>query len=305
MAHAHGKVIILGEHAVVYGYPAIAAGISKGAEAWAERSEKTSLQVDGQSLVPGRSPVARALDALLDVFGSPKLAIRVSLSVPAGCGLGASAAMGVAIARAAAELLQTTSGKVLPDRKRIQTATIAWEKVFHGNPSGVDAAAAELGGCIEYTRQNGATPLRTTQSLALAIAVAGPPASTKRMVEGLAAKRRAEPLFVNARLAQIGDLVLRGRSAICSGDVRHLGQLLNDNHTLLAQLGLSTDSVDRTCELAIRTNALGAKLTGAGGGGCVIALAQSDPEPILRAWKAAGIECFAAAVAAPDLELQP
>lgn len=302
MARAHGKVILLGEHAVVYGHPALAAGIERGASAVARRASEPSLTIGDRRYLAGEEDVGRAFEALLRVMDSPCVEVRVWLDLPAGAGLGASAAMGVAVARAIAEF----DGQPVPDEARsralVMEATVAWERVFHGNPSGIDASAATRGGCIAFTRGAGPVHVPLLRPLELAIAVAGPPASTKVMVEGVALRRAAQPARVDQCFESIGALVRRGRDAAQQGEHRELGKLMDENHQWLVELGVSTPALDHACEIARRSSALGAKLTGSGGGGCVIALASGSPEPVLRAWHQAGLECFATRVASGSTE---
>src|SRR3954470_7747814 len=138
MARANGKVILLGEHAVVYGVPAIAAGIERGVLANAQPASSSSLRIGERHAAPGDdSELGRAFGALLDSLGAPSLSVEASLEVPPGSGLGASAALAVAIARAALAALGLPE-----DSARVLAAAAAWEAVYHGNPSGVDAAAA-------------------------------------------------------------------------------------------------------------------------------------------------------------------
>ncbi len=141
-------------------------------------SERSSLRIGDRSATLGDgSEVGRGLEALLGALGAENLAIEVALEVPAGCGLGASAAIGVASAKAVLELLEPTAA---PSFERVFTAAMAWEKVFHGNPSGVDAAASTRGGCIQYSKSAGVELVPLGRALPLVIAVAGPPASTAR-----------------------------------------------------------------------------------------------------------------------------
>jgi len=292
MARANGKVILLGEHAVVYGVPAIAAGIERGVEASAETAASSSLRIGERRALPADgSELGRAFGALLDSLGAPSLSVEASLEVPPGSGLGASAALGVAIARAALEALGFA-----PDSARVLAAAAAWEGVYHGNPSGVDAAAAAHAGCLLFDKLNGPRPIALGRELVLAIGLAGPPASTKLMVEGVARLRQRRPAVVDKALEGIRALVQNAKLCLEAGDLPGLGSLMNYNQMLLSGLFVSTEGIERCCGLARDAGALGAKLTGSGGGGAVVALCDANSEPILAAWRSAGIECFGSTV---------
>jgi mevalonate kinase len=296
MARANGKVILLGEHAVVYGVPAIAAGIERGVEASAERAASASLVIGERSARAGDgTELSHAFGALLAALGAADagVAVRASLEIPAGSGLGASAALGVAIARAVLAAL----GEV-QDPARVLAGAAAWEGIYHGNPSGVDAAAAANEGCIWFERGHAPQAIALGCDLVLAIGIAGPPASTKLMVDGVARLRERRPVVVDKALEGIRALVNNARLCLEAADVIGLGSLMNYNQMLLSGLFVSSEGIERCCALARDAGALGAKLTGAGGGGAVVALCQRDFEPILSTWRAEGIECFGSHVRA-------
>jgi mevalonate kinase len=294
MARANGKVILLGEHAVVYGVPAIAAGIERGVEAHARPAAVSSLVIGERSAQAGDgTDLARALVALLDALGAAPVAVEATLEIPPGSGLGASAALGVAIARAALGALALEQYPA-----RVLAAAAAWEGVYHGNPSGVDAAAAASDGCILFEKGQSVQPIALAGDLVLAIGLAGPPASTKLMVESVARLRERRPAIVDKALEGIRALVNNAKLCLDAYDLPGLGSLMNYNQMLLSGLFLSTEDIERCCALSRDAGALGAKLTGAGGGGAVVALCDRDFEPILSAWRAAGIECFGSYVRA-------
>jgi mevalonate kinase len=293
MGHGCGKVILLGEHAVVHGVPAIAAGIDRGADAEVDRATDTELSIGEVRVIPGDgSELGRALSALLAELGAGSVSVRATTCLPVGCGLGSSAALAVAIARA----VQALDGDA--SSERTLAAATAWERVFHGNPSGIDTAAAAQGGCIWFTKASGPEPLRLGLPFTLAVAVAGPAASTRSMVESVARIAERRPEVFQKSLAGIEALVKNARIALEAGDLTGLGRLMDLNQMLLSGLMVSTEEIEFACRLARSAGALGAKLTGAGGGGCVIALVESDPEPVLAAWRAQGLTCFSTHVGA-------
>jgi len=280
---AQGKVILLGEHAVVYGSPALAAGIDRGARAHARRADRTRVTVNGQSF-PEESELHSAATRLQHLFSVGPVELDLTLDLPAGSGLGASAALGVASVRALASL----EGATAVDEGE---ASARWEEVFHGNPSGIDAEAARGGGVFRFLRGIGKTEVPVPAPLPLVVAVAGPPASTRAMVEQVARLRSARPDAFERTLTAIAGLVESAEGCLLRGDLPTLGKLFDLNQMLLSGWLVSTPAIERACALAREAGALGAKLTGSGGGGCIIALCP-EPAPVEERLRASGLHCF-------------
>ncbi len=298
--HACGKVILLGEHAVVYGVPAVAVGIERGVRAHARviAAGPCRLRVRGWEIEVTEDDtdrdLGRALRAVLDTARPPRpLFIEAEVDLPPGGGLGCSAAIGVAVARA---IDPQASSAVIAER------VMAWERVFHGNPSGVDAAVSANGGCVLFDKAVGIEPVRAASTLTLCVGHTGMASSTKSMVEAVARLRARRPEVVEKTFDGIRSLVRNARLAIEAGDRFALGRLMDLNQMLLSGLFVSTQEIEQMCALARTAGAHGAKLTGAGGGGCVVALVSgaAGADSVLEAWRGAGFESFATRVAATE-----
>jgi mevalonate kinase len=305
---ACGKAILLGEHAVVYGVPALAVGIERGVRAVATPCAGVSrLAVPGWGVevaAGDRSDLGRALAAIAEASDlATSLAIEATVDLPPGGGLGCSAALGVAVARA----IDPAS-----DPETIAARVMAWERIFHGNPSGVDAAVASCGGCVEFTKggESGGPariePVRLAAPLTVCIGHSGKSSSTVAMVESVARLRSERPQRVKEAFDAIRALVRAGRRALEWGDRASLGRLMDMNQMWLGALRLSTPAIDDLCRVARDHGAYGAKLTGAGGGGCVVAVVSGVPgaKHVLQGWRAAGFEGFATRVAPANVELE-
>lgn len=304
LASAFGKLILLGEHAVVYGVPALVVGIERGLQATVEAAEQSGLRllaldVEGSA----QSNLAKAFRALRacvqeqSLVELPTERVIVVGDLPPGVGLGFSAAAAVATARA---LLGSAELPAQVDRERLVfEAATAWERVFHGNPSGVDVAAALGGGCLEYRLGQQPIPLRQKVALRLCVGLSGVASSTKEMVERVAQQAKRDPQRVQDLWQEVDALVRRGRAAIEEGRTDELADAMQANRRVLDALELSTPAIDTLCLLALRRGAMAAKLTGAGGGGSVVALVGNDSEEarqrahaIVQAWRGEGLDGF-------------
>ncbi len=292
-----GKIILLGEHAVVYGYPALAAALDRGVTVAAVPTPAGgSLRIDIPAwslkvMATDDHPVAHSLCAIADELGIGRPAVTLvgDAQIPPGAGLGSSAALAVAVARA---LL--VHDKRNPDRAVVARAAAASETLMHGRSSGVDVALAIAGGVGVFRK---ATGLRSFKSPPLRVLVgsSGTPRSTAAMVDRVA--HETHEVVDDARLRELGGLTDTGTTALLAQDLVALGTAMNRAHEILGGLGVSTAQLDSLCAVARATGAHGAKLTGAGGGGAVIAIAPRDREQaVLSEWKLAGVEGFVAIV---------
>jgi len=291
-SQASGKVILFGEHAVVHGVRAIAAGISRGVRARSASAVADSIWVNDKALPSGHGLYA-ALLALRQFLRLDPITLELHSDIPEGSGLGSSAAMAVATARA----LMKSHGLQLSERTLFQAAQ-SWEGVFHGNPSGVDVAAAQSGSTVGFVRGEEPAPVVLAKPLDLVVVQAGPPESTKRMVELVARNKARNPVQFDKSLQAIAALVENATVLLRQGDWSAVGKLMDLNHMLLAAWMLSTEDIERACNLARTHGALGAKLTGAGGGGCVIALAESPAHQaeLLKPMRENSLFAFSASV---------
>jgi mevalonate kinase len=295
----YGKIILLGEHAVVYGYPALAAALDRGVTmAPVPTPAGGAMRLDLRPwnlaiAIDDDHPVARSLAAIADELdaGGAQVSLIGDAQIPPGAGLGSSAALAVAVARALLTYLKQPI-----DAATLTRAAGASEALVHGRPSGVDVALAIAGGVGVFRRSTGLRSLTGVPALRVLVGPSGAPRSTAAMVERVATVTAGSA--DDPRLRELGGLTDTGTIAMLAGDGAGLGAAMNRAHALLGELGVSTPQLDALCASARKAGATGAKLTGAGGGGAVIAIAPRDREAaILAAWKAAGVsDAFVATV---------
>jgi mevalonate kinase len=277
-ASAPGKVLLLGEHAVVYGHPALAAALDLRVMVEVEE-HPTLARLDLPGGFPVPSTVLDAVGKLARAAGHRGgFVIKVRSDLPLGGGLGSSAALGVALARA-------FKPGVGPD----EAAELAMhlERVLHGAPSGVDPAICARGGVIEFVK---GTPNRIEivgGSAWLCVAPTGVARGTHTQVLPLA-QRRAEDPTIDPKLARLGELSRLGKSHFERAEFEPLGALFDEAHSILRELGVSCVELDEMVAKLKAGGALGAKLTGAGGGGAAIGLARDREHATDLAQRTAG-----------------
>lgn len=280
---APAKVIISGEHSVVYGYPALVAAVNVYSKAIVETvdefgpheicSEKYGIgKVIGSALSgpTALKPLAKVVSTFCESESfRGKLKIRVSSEIPPASGMGSSASTSVALAYA---LLRTVYEK--PSEEKVFKLAMEGERVAHANPSGVDVAAALKGGLILFVKDKGFERLEAGKGLFL-LADSGMERSTREMVSKVASLKEKEPDLFNIVMTSISDITNR-ISRLLQSDVSEAGRLMTLNHLLLSLLGVSNSRLDSIVWSSISSGAYGAKLTGAGGGGCVLILVDED-----------------------------
>ena len=286
---ANGKVILLGEHAVVHGAHALAVGLPDRMTVEVEPMDgPITLKVPAWGLTTdasAREDSGRALRDMIGVLGIRPFGMRLTgrTDLPPRSGLGASAALAAASARAIGEM---TRNKY--DFDTLFRAVQASERVFHGNPSGLDAAVALGGGVIRFSVGDGASHTGAPPP-PIVVIHSGQEGKTSNMVDRVAARMYSYPEDSAKKLEAMDRLAERGTDAIRVWDLPTLGSLMIENQRYLDWFGVSTPALNKICAVAIGAGALGAKLTGGGGGGCAVALVTLEyREAVCASVKAAG-----------------
>lgn len=295
---APGKVILFGEHAVVYGEPAIAVPVS---EVEARATIAPAPPSSGLSLVaadlgqrftlseaPPQDPLAVAARLTLSRLAAPvpDAKIIVRSSIPIASGLGSGAAVSTAIVRALAEFL----GHPLPPAD-VSELVFEVEKIHHGTPSGIDNTVIAYEQPVYFVRTATSGPqlISVGAPFTLVIADTGLPSPTRRLVSQVRAEWQRDQPRYETLFEKIGDIAREGRRKIQTGDVEALGPLMDENHALLIQLGVSSPALNELVDAARDAGALGAKLSGAGQGGNMLALVGAErAEDVTEALTEAG-----------------
>lgn len=277
---APGKVILLGEHSVVFGRPAIALAINKRFNC--SLAPASEYYLNGISLEPSRHPHIR--HALKHYWEGGPLDIRLHSELPSGSGLGSSAALSVAFVGS----LQAMSGNIIENK--VAKAAFEMEYAAQGRASPVDTSVSTHGGGIIITREEGLNHLWTFEKAEKRWCVHDLQVPTMTLVVGYTGiNGPTGPLltkvknyydksgFARETIDDMENITLEGQNALHKGDLEHLGRLMTRNHKMLSILGVSCNELNKLVNAAMPYS-YGAKLTGAGGGGSMIALTDRPDE---------------------------
>jgi mevalonate kinase len=280
VAQAPGKVILFGEHAVVYGRPAIAVPVTEvKAQAQVEPGERGQGTIIVAGDVERRIVLREAADddALAHIVRlvfqrlragpDPDLTITVTSAVPIARGMGSGAAVSTAIARALIKHLGHWAAS-----RTISELVYQAEVLYHGTPSGIDNTVVAFEKPIFFVKDEGWEVFWVGQPLLLAVGDTGIESSTREVVGDVRQRALADPERYQALFDRVGDVTRAARTALELGEQTAIGRLMDENHSLLQEIGVSCPALDQLVVAAREGGALGAKLSGAGRGGNMVAL---------------------------------
>jgi mevalonate kinase len=325
---APGKVTLLGEHAVVYGKPALVSAIDRRLYVTVEGRADSAIKVSALDLhIPGLILTFKEgskdylietdYDRIVDAMGYVRKAIEISSKhlgsksgvnvtikseMPVGAGLGTSAAIAVGTIAAYTRLLGHELDQ--DDLARLGHLT---ELEVQGTASPMDTAISTLGGTI-FIRPTRTRPhiekVRLGAPLPSVVGYTEREAGTADLLKRVKALRDAEPKVVDSVMEAIAGVVEEGKSALAKGDLAGMGRLMNINHGLLEALGVSSKRLNDMVYSSRSAGALGSKMTGAGGGGCMIALCPEKEDEVSIAIKVVGGEPFRANLSGAGVRME-
>lgn len=287
-----GKTILFGEHAVVYGHPAIAVplpsiglqasflGLPDQPSGTVHIRNINTQQEDLLDSLPAESPIKVSIDVTTDflkISRLPATEISLSSSIPIASGLGSSAALAAALIRG----LSLYLGFQLSNQQ-INELAFEVEKIQHGTPSGIDNSVIVYQQPIYYMKDHPIECLILEKPLTLVVADTGKPSITKEVVSEVRDRLQAQPYVYTPILDQIGRIAKAAKRDLIKGNLVRVGALINENQELLRRLGVSCLELDLLVATALDAGALGAKLCGSGKGGNIVALAPEGKAEAIR-----------------------
>ena len=288
-----GKIILFGEHAVVYNSHAIAipvhqvcsrAVITPMVKAAPGEIEIVAPDIDlhaSLNTLGEKDPIAFAIRTTLDKMGihtPPAFSIRITSDIPIAAGMGSGTSVSCSIAKCVSTFL----GKPF-SVSEISYIAFEVEKLHHGTPSGVDNTVIAYGQAVYFKRGDDAPMLlQSTARLDFLIADTGIKSRTVDVVTDVRKAHQEDPAHFDLLFAGVEHVVSSAYSAINTGNVELIGSLMNENHALLQKMGVSHPKLDYFVSIALENGAIGAKLSGAGGGGNMIALVPETKIPAIR-----------------------
>lgn len=310
-ASAPGKIILSGEHSVVYGYPALVSAVSLRCFAYASSLPEPGIEIISKDLevrqiysptevyqlkdLPLNSKTDNlafsALKTLEKIGINPlKQGISISLEseIPISAGLGSSAASAVSVVGAILSLFKKSLSS-----NEISSLAFEGEILAHGTPSGVDNAAATYGGYLRYENGN-VSKLDIANEVPVLVCNTMVPRETKALVANVRKRYDSSPNIIGQILKALGQIPNAMIDSIAKQDFIALGNLMEINQGLLDSIGVGHHAIHKVISIAKEFGALGSKLTGAGGGGCVIILPSDEDSEneIHRALKEQGFDSF-------------
>ena len=307
-ASAPGKIILFGEHAVVYGRPALAVPVTQvHADVGISDSDSAGIWIDAPDIhlhaelntLPSDHPLASVIHNLFflsRVSPFPKLNIKITSTIPVASGLGSGAAVTVALTRALSAHI-----KYPMNDEQVNAFAYEIEKLHHGTPSGIDNTAITYAKPVYFIKGQALETFKVGQPFTIVIGDTGISAPTKESVGDVrrlweADKAKWESVFDQVELiANAARKTLESDSSLHSQGVlsnmqeqvpalqnlHRLGDLMNQNHALLQELTVSSSELDNLVSTARNAGALGAKLSGGGRGGNMIALVEKESAPVI------------------------
>lgn len=293
VASAPAKIILFGEHSVVYGEPAIAAAVNKRVRVTIKESEKNHTVVKSKDLAfeadldtergvyhikKGQPGIIRyILASLMRNHDHSPLSINVSMEMPIGAGLGSSAAITVATLAAVYSYNGFGFDKAYLAKKAYEI-----ENTVQGSASPLDTSVSTYGDLVYLSRDKEVINFKSKLEGSFVIGYTSKRGNTGKMVNQVRMLKEKHPLVVDPIIISMGNLVQEAKSAITNGSKFKVAQLMNINHGLLDALGVNTQELSRMVYVSRRAGALGSKITGAGGGGSMIAFCPGKVNPVYK-----------------------
>lgn len=293
---APGKIILFGEHAVVYGRPALAVPVTQvHADVEVTDTDSAGIWIDAPDIdlhaelntLPSDHPIAAVIHNLFflsRVSPFPTVNIKITSTIPVASGLGSGAAVTVALTRA----LSTHINYAMTD-EQVNAFAYEIEKLHHGTPSGIDNTVITYAKPVYFVKGQAIETFKVGQPFTIVIGDTGVSAPTKESVGDVRKLWEADKTKWESLFDKVGELVKEARNSIESGKTKELGMLMNQNHTVLQELTVSSPELDKLVSAARTAGALGAKLSGGGRGGNMIALVEpSQAEAVAQSLLDAG-----------------
>ncbi len=295
-ATAPGKIILFGEHSVVYGYPALAAPVMQVQATCHAKAAPPGkgLSIDAPDLrqrfllsdAPKNDPLAATVRLTMQSLRLPEPDVTLTLTstIPIARGLGSGAAVSTAVVKA---LGRFTGQELLP--QTVSEIVFEVEKIFHGTPSGIDNTVVAYAQPVFFRKGHPVQRFSVGAPMTLLIGDTGLKSHTYKVVGDLRKRWQKDPARYNVIFEQMGQIALQAKQAIEDGNAEETGRLMGENHRILNEIGISSPKLNQLVDAAMAAGALGAKLSGAGWGGNMIALVLPErAEAAANALRSAG-----------------